>query len=73
MVKSKIHIDLPVCRPEYFSAVHNYSSASHGRPGADYIKHVESLLESKNIRIECRIPSYNADSEALSTATMPWT
>ena len=40
-------------------------SASHGRPGADYIKHVESLLESKNIRIECRIPSYNADSGSV--------
>jgi hypothetical protein len=40
-------------------------SASHGRPGADYIRHVESLLESKNIRIECRIPSYNADSGSV--------
>jgi len=38
---------------------------SLSRPGADYIKHVENLLASRNIRIECRIPSYSADSGSV--------
>ncbi|HOQ76754.1 MAG TPA: two-component system regulatory protein YycI [Thermoclostridium sp.] len=38
---------------------------SRSRPGADYIKHVENLLESRNIRIECKVPSYSADSGSV--------
>jgi hypothetical protein len=38
---------------------------SLSRPGADYVKQVENLLESRNIRIECRVPSYSADSGSV--------
>jgi len=38
---------------------------SRSRPGSEYIKHVKNYLESRNIKIECKIPSYCSDSGSV--------
>lgn len=40
-------------------------TASDTRPGRDYIQLVNSLLESKNIRVECTVPSCRAESGSI--------
>lgn len=40
-------------------------SDSDIRLGTEYSKHVNSLLEARNIRIECPIPSYHANSGSI--------
>lgn len=38
---------------------------SHTRPGLDYIRHVNSLLQTRNIRIDCSVPVYQANSGSI--------
>lgn len=45
-----------------YSIIHTVSDTS---PGREYVKLVNNLLESKNIRIECTIPSCKSESGSI--------